>query len=1061
MRRDWIRRAAFWMAGVCLLVSVVSTTAGCSRRIYRLRADKESDFLIKQKSTDPRWTINDLNVYQDPRSRYFDPTDPDHPPKPTDDPTSGQIMRCIYGKHAMRKWLKDGVTSDVVNPMWMNLLPTYTQVLEDGTIILDIPTANLLGRIHSRDYQRNMEEVYLSSLDVAFERFRFSVQYFGGNTTYFLNNGNEAFAILGRFRQGPQRVSRSLLGTNSNLGFSRTFAAGGQLVASVANSMVWQFSGENSSFATSVVNWSVVQPLLRGGGRIVTLETLTRSERNLLANLRAMGQFRQDFHRQIIVGGGTSVAPARIGGFSGGAGLTGFTGTGSGGFGGVGAGQGFGGTGGQGGGVGSSGAGGQAGLAGGGEGILDGYYGLVQRLQTIRNTEAALASEQLTLGLLEANFAAGLIDIVQVDEFRQNIQTERANLLRATTAFRDNLETYLFNVMDLPPTLKVELDDSLIRQFQLIGPSITATQQNATTIIADIGKLPDVPSAAEQQDLSARLATLAAECQAGVQSARTDFRSLEVERDSQDAAITPTRKEEINQTIATAEINLKVIEERLALALRRSDDVSSASQEDQPRNLSADLVELATDLSGIIQEIGLVQATLRVQKVKVEPIDLAYGQAIEIARANRLDWMNQRSALVDQWRLVRFNANRLLAGLNITASGDLGTIGNNATRFRGTAGDTQINVNFDAPLNRKAERNIYRESLIEYQRQKRSYVQYVDSVALSLRVRLRQINRLAENLEIQRQALAIAIRRVDKTLEDLNQPFPPAKPGEAPPQLGPTLAQNLLRALSDLRNTQDNFMSVWLNYEAARINLAFQLGTLEVGPDGLLNVLPMRQARMNTTPIENLQEQDIPVEAFLRQMDETIAQSGDASKALDQNPDDPLVKKVDASMGETITAADLEKEAGDEKRIEEREQDRPESWREKMMRWWQKSGQGTPITITKSEFPRTIREFKSLKDAGLDDEEISKRTGWDSAAIAALAEVIETSQRPILETIPVRSLPKDSPVPPSDEVQLANHQESSAETPKKSGNETLEKIETLREPAPPNAGGHELGPNPK
>jgi hypothetical protein len=1039
-----------------LLAGMVGGT-GCTRRTYRLRADREADFLVKQKSTDRRWELCDLDVYQDPRGRHFDPNNPDRPPKPTDDPTSLQIMQSLYGKHAMRKWLRDGVSGDVVNPMWLSLVPTYSRVLPDGTIVFDIPTANLMGRIHSRDYQRSLEEVYLSALDVAFERFRFAVQYFGGTDNRFFNSGNEATAVLGRFRQAPRRDGVSALGTTSNFGFSRRFAAGGQFVASIANSMVWQFSGENTSFTTSVINWSLVQPLLRGGGRIVVLETLTRSERNLLANLRAMAQFRQDFHRTILLGGDTTVDPARIGGFSGGAGLTGFTGTGAGGFGGVGAGQGFGGTGNGGAGVGNSGAGGQAGFAGGGEGILDGYYGLVQRMQTIRNTQASLSSQELTLGLLEANFAAGLIDIVQVDEFRQNIQTERANLLRANTSFQDNLESYLVSIVNLPPTLKIELDDSLIRQFQLIDPTITTIQNQATQLIADIGNLPDVPSIETERQIAARLVDLSNSCRDALQEVREDITQLEAEKPSRLAAMeADDRRADFTNALATATTNISVLEERLREASKRVALTNEKLQKAEPISVAADLVELATDLSSTIQEVGLVQATVRVQRVTIEPIDLPYASAIEIARANRLDWMNQRSALVDQWRLVAFNANRLLANLDIQINGDMGTLGNSATRFRGPTDNITANISFDAPLNRKAERNLYRESLIEYQRAKRRYVAYVDRVALSLRVRLRQIERLSENLEIQRQALAIAIRRVDKTLNDLNQPFPPAKPGEAPAQLGPTLAQNLLRALSDLRNTQDNFMSVWLNYEAARINLAFQLGTLEVGPDGMLNITPLNQARESTVPIEQLDEKDVPVEAFLRQLDDVMTKGGDAEKALQTNPDDKLIKQVETTTGEVIDSKQIDEHETRESLVEEKEQDRPETWREKMARLWQRSGQATPVPITKGDFPRTIREFKSMIDSGLGEEEIAKRTGWDSAAIKALAEVIETSQRPIVQTIPVHSLPgESSPESPNSPVQLAAQKEAS--TPSKPIEKaSWENVETLAEPTPPPAAGPEL-----
>jgi hypothetical protein len=1024
-----------------------------------LRADKESDFLVKQKSTDPRWALCDLNVYLDPRSRYFDPNNPDRPPKPSDDPTSAQIMKSLYGKHGMRKWLRDGVTSDVVNPMWLSMVPGYTRVLPDGTIVFDVPTANLMGRIHSRDYQRSLEEVYLSSLDVAFERFRFAVQYFGGNDTRFFTNGNESSAFLGRFRQGPPRESNSIVDSSTAFGFSRRFAAGGQVVASIANSMVWQFSGEDVNFTTSVINWSVVQPLLRGGGRIVVLETLTRAERNLLANLRAMAQFRQDFHRTILLGGDTSIEPARIGGFSGGAGLSGFTGTGAGGFGGVGAGQNFGGVGNGGSGVGSSGAGGQAGFAGGGEGILDGYYGLVQRLQTIRNTEASLASQELTLGLLEANFAAGLIDIVQVDEFRQNIQTERANLLRATTSFRDNLEGYLVSNINLPPTLKVELDDSIIRQFQLIDPTITASQKEATSIIADIGNLPEQSSPDIERPLITRLVDLGQKCQQGVDEVTAEIQLLEREKESRLADMeTDERRQDFIQALSAAATNIAVLQDRLTAARGKGEQLQGFLQSSDAKSAAAELVELASDLSSTVQEIGLVQATVRVQRVTIEPVELPYESAIEIARANRLDWMNQRSVLVDQWRLVAFNANRLLANLDVSVVGDLGTLGDSASRFRGPTDNVDVRVSFDAPLNRKAERNLYREALIEYQRAKRRYVSFVDRVALSLRVRLRQIERLSENLEIQRQALAIAIRRVDKTLEDLNQPFPPAKPGEPPPQLGPTLAQNLLRALSDLRNTQDNFMSVWLNYEAARINLAFQLGILDVGPDGIINITPIQQARQNTTPIESLDEKDVPVEAYLRELENITTQGGDAQAALEKHPDDKLVRQVETTVGEVVKESDVDAAPEKPSLTEEETQAKPESWRDRLARLWKSSGKEVPVPISKLDFPRTVREFKHLKDSGLSDEQIAQKTGWDPAAVQALTEVLETSQRPVVQNIPLQTpaAPNSTPSQEEENVRLARHQEDKATAPPKVEKTSWENVETLPAPTPPPANGPAL-----
>jgi hypothetical protein len=41
-----------------------------------------------------------------------------------------------------------------------------------------------------------------------------------------------------------------------------------------------------------------------------------------------------------------------------------------------------------------------------------------------------------------------------------------------------------------------------------------------------------------------------------------------------------------------------------------------------------------------------------------------------------------------------------------------------------------------------------------------------------------------------------------------------------------------LTALSALRNTQNNLMGVWLNYYAARMRLARELGTMKLDQDG-------------------------------------------------------------------------------------------------------------------------------------------------------------------------------------------------------------------------------------
>jgi hypothetical protein len=1012
-----LRAGKQWVAAATIIALLSVALGGCGRRAYRQRADEEARQLINQKSTHPEWSHCNLSVYQDPRSRYFDPYNPDRPPKPVDDPTGARLMRCIYGQHGMKRWLRDGVTDTMVNPCWLNYLPTYAQITPDGRVYLDLQTANLLGQLHSRDYQRSIEEVYLSSLDVAFERFRFQCQYFGGNDTFLFTNGNQPSAILGRTQQGAARQSQTILDTRNQLGVSRRFAAGGQFLASIANSMVFQFSGDNTNFSTSVINYSLVQPILRGGGKIVTLETLTRSERSLLANLRSLSQFRQDFHRAIAVGQQVTIEPARIGGFSGGAGLTGFTGTGAGGFGGVGAGQGFGGFGNQGSGVGQRGAGGAAGLAGGGEGILDGFYGLAQRLQTIRNTEVSLASQELTLGLLEANFAAGLIDIVQVDEFKQNIETERANLLRAQVQLQDAVEAYLVSTLSLPPSLPVTLDDSIIEPFQIISPAVTSLQRETTRIVRDLGNLRETPTLEDVRRIGAEVLGLLEASSAEFTTISDEYAKLDQERESRLSNMTTQeRRREFTDALSAIKTNVEVLFRRIQDLQQRVRTVVDGLDTGKEREQVNNLIELAGELSGAVQEIGLVQATIRVQKVSVERVRVSYDEAVEIARVNRLDWMNQRMALVDQWRLVAFNANRLLASLNIGVEGDVGTIGDSLTKFDGDTHNTDVSVAFDAPLNRKAERNLYREALIEYQRSKRRYVGYVDRVTLSIRSRLRQIERLEENLEIQRRALVIAIRRVDKTLEDLNQPTPPAAAGESTPQLGPLLAQNLLRALSDLRNTQDNYMSVWLNHEAARINLLFQLGIIEIAPDGTILPVSLDRVIQESAPTPPTEETPVPEENFLRTLEETTARGGDVLAVLEQDPQAGLVKRVEKVIGETISDEDVRDLAKLEESAEKSPIKRASRGLVTQIRSRLRPEEDPMPAIPKEDFPSALRTLRQLRADGLSAKEIAGKTGWDLSAVAALADAADLSEADVIQTIPVREF---SPKPSDPDVKLA------------------------------------------
>src|SRR4051812_18733403 len=65
--------------------------SGCTRRFFRTRADKEVADVLCEKDVYPAWKIANFNVYPNPLARYADPTNPDRPPMPPDDPAAHDL----------------------------------------------------------------------------------------------------------------------------------------------------------------------------------------------------------------------------------------------------------------------------------------------------------------------------------------------------------------------------------------------------------------------------------------------------------------------------------------------------------------------------------------------------------------------------------------------------------------------------------------------------------------------------------------------------------------------------------------------------------------------------------------------------------------------------------------------------------------------------------------------------------------------------------------------------------------------------------------------------------
>ena len=866
-------------------VLVLALPVGCSRARYRRQADAEAIDLIREKANQPHWELPNYGIYVDPRSRMFDPFNPDREPMPPDDPTAHRLMHRVDGKPGYPRWHVNGDTSTVESPTWIDYLP-YD---EHGVVKLNAENVVEIALINSPNYQRFQEELYLSALDVSFERFRFDTQFFAGYQSFFTADGPQ--------RPGSGGNSRSTFANSlfskgrRDMALQRSFITGADLVVGLANSLVWQFSGPDDYNGQTLIDFALFQPLLRNAGRDRILERLTVSERILLSNVRQMERYRRAFYVDLLTGRNAGQGPSRRGGVFG-AGLEGFTGVGGGGFGGVGnagAGAGIGG----------------AGATGAGAQQAGGFIGLLQQQQQIRNQVDNIDRLRVNLYRLEVGLQEMLTTLpadqeaiprqrLQVAQARQALFVAESRLLNSRNQYETQLDTYKAQ-LGLPPHICIRIEDDLLDRFNLIDEAVKPQQELVDDVITTIGETNGkiLASASEEKDTEAnvtrRKLDWSDELLTQLKKLRDDLRpidkthrellainlprakldlqrligviperTLDLERlraKHQELSKTPcpllpvpdfdpivfdTRRivaaqGALQKEIDRLEIRFQNYEMRmqqlygnLDRLIESGENLNSFERFEEVRDLALlASQDILIDLRLDILALEIAQVRARTESITLIDVDLPPQEAMRIATRYRHDLMNARTQLVDSWRLIEFNADNLESTLDVFFSGDVGNTTSNPLHLKSTTGRLRVGVQFDAPIVRLAERNTYRQSLIEYQQARRTYYSAEDAISRSLRTTLRTLDTNRLNFEFQRYSVLVAAEQID-----LNEDIRVLREALRQPS-GATAARDSVSALTDLLNAQNDFLSIWVNYEVLRRALDLDLGTLQLDESGL------------------------------------------------------------------------------------------------------------------------------------------------------------------------------------------------------------------------------------
>lgn len=278
---------------VLAIVGCAAVGAGCTANSYTRSADRQVQEILRDRTrttvgyepdVDTASTIDPTpsrRAYQKipvtpltPRiasalepARIVVPFVPSGPPAPSSEPAA-QTMPDPYRQQRMAQ---PGADSIVMGPPSPQAQETR----------LDLFGVLRYGVQHSPAYQSEMENLYLSALDVTLARHLFEPR---------------PFANLGLSYTGGQADVdyRSALSATASAGIRQQLPYGGEIVAQGLVGFVNTLSGNVADGESAELALQGSLPLLRGAG-MTNLEPLISSERRLIYQIRSFELYRRNF----------------------------------------------------------------------------------------------------------------------------------------------------------------------------------------------------------------------------------------------------------------------------------------------------------------------------------------------------------------------------------------------------------------------------------------------------------------------------------------------------------------------------------------------------------------------------------------------------------------------------------------------------------------------------------------------------------------------------------------------------------------------------------------------
>ncbi len=262
--------------------------------------------------------------------------------------------------------------------------------------------------------------------------------------------------------------------------------------------------------------------------------------------------------------------------------------------------------------------------------------------------------------------------------------------------------------------------------------------------------------------------------------------------------------------------------------LQSEDDVNSALR-DYEDNLDDFKLVLGMPVTDALEIVPV--------QVDVPVPQLDYDTSASRAKMYRLDLQTTRDRVDDAFRRVSNSKNNLLPDLTLSLGSAVGNKTDDpANRIDASTLTYDGSLQLDLPLDRVAERNRYRASLIGLEAAKREVIQSEDQVVSDVRSSIRGIRSAITSVELQRKGIEIADRRLEFANESL--------------LLGRTSdSRNVVEAQNSLLQAQDRYAQARANLQVAILSYLRDTGVLRLDPSsGELGIAMQYDKQSRTRP---------------------------------------------------------------------------------------------------------------------------------------------------------------------------------------------------------------------